>query len=354
MTLRLASRDCLWTPFVATAVLVGTCVCGVRGHDSEGALDAPRQGLAAQYPGDRGIADDPRVLFVEDFEEATIAGLHERWESVGAGEQMSFSEERPEGSRGRQSLLMDRERGDAGSLYRRLTNREGGFGADRVFARYYVRFAPDCGELHHFGTCIGGNNPPTPWPSVRAGQPTDGAKAFWSGIEPFGSAWTWDYYTYWKDMRGSPPRGQTWGNSFIHDPELKVDRGRWICIEQMIRMNDVGKSNGEQALWIDGRPVSHLKEGEPKGLWTFDKFLPGRGGEGVRWSFAKGDREHFTVPEDGAPFEGFEWRTVPALNVNFVWLYVYTAQPPGHRIQVWFDDVVVATEYIGPLADQDD
>jgi hypothetical protein len=36
--------------------------------------------------------------------------------------------------------------------------------------------------------------------------------------------------------------------------------------------------------------------------------------------------------------------------VNYVWLYVYTAKPAGHRIRVWFDDVVVATEYIGPLA----
>ena len=47
---------------------------------------------------------------------------------------------------------------------------------------------------------------------------------------------------------------------------------------------------------------------------------------------------------------GFRWRTVPDLNVNYVWLYVYTQQPAGHHIRVWFDDVVVATEYIGPMA----
>jgi hypothetical protein len=33
--------------------------------------------------------------------------------------------------------------------------------------------------------------------------------------EPFGRNWTWDYYAYWNEMRGSPPRGQTWGNSFV-------------------------------------------------------------------------------------------------------------------------------------------
>jgi len=121
--------------------------------------------------------------------------------------------------------------------------------------------------------------------------------------------------------------------------------------KQSLLMNDVGDSNGEQALWLDGKLVAHLGKGFPKGRWTFDKFEPLKGGGGVRWDDAKGDREHFEVPEGGAPFEGFRWRTVPELNVNYVWLYVYTEKEAGHRIRVWYDDVVVATEYIGPLKD---
>jgi hypothetical protein len=187
----------------------------------------------------------------------------------------------------------------------------------------------------------------------NAGFPTDGAKSFWSGIEPFGKSWTWDYYTNWSEMRGSPPRGQTWGNSFIQDKDLTVERGRWICVEQMIRMNAVGDSDGEQALWIDGKLVSHLAKGSPKGVWKFDRFYPGEGGTGIRWNREKGDREHFETPAEGAPFEGFRWRTVPELNVNFLWVYVYTEKPAGHRIRVQFDDVVVATEYIGPIKPRD-
>ena len=129
-----------------------------------------------------------------------------------------------------------------------------------------------------------------------------------------------------------------WGNSFVHDQKLKVDKGRWICVEQMIRMNDVGDSNGEQALWLDGKLVAHLGKGFPKGRWTFDKFEPGRSGSGARWNDAKDDRENFEVPEGGVPFEGYRWRAVPELNVNYVWLYVYTEKPPGHRIRVWYDD----------------
>jgi hypothetical protein len=326
---------------------VGLVLCG-SGVVGAPADPFPKEGLAARYPGDVGIERDAKVIFVENFEEESLEALWKRWDTVGDKPGMTFSTDVPAGSAGKHSLIMERDKGGPGAqLYGRLKNASGGWGYDRVFARYYVKFDPDCEWIHHFGPCLGGNVPATPWPSVKAGQPTDGAKSFWSGIEPFGKSWTWDFYTYWCDMRGSPPRGQTWGNSFIRDPQLKVAKGQWICVEQMIQMNDVGKTNGEQALWIDGKLVSHLGPGFPKGLWTYDKFTPHKGGGGIRWNHEKGGPDRFTVPEGGAPFEGIRWRTSKELNVNYVWLYIYTAQPPGHRIKVWYDDVVVATDYIG-------
>jgi hypothetical protein len=309
----------------------------------------PEKGIASRYPGDHSIEKDPKVIFVENFEQSSLDDLWKRWETVGDKPAQSFSAEKPEGSSGKQSLLMDRRTGPGPQLFRRLKNNSAGWGYNRIFARYYVKFDSDCGEIHHFGTCLGGYNPPTPWPMVNAGFPTDGAKSFWSGIEPFGRDWTWDFYTYWTEMRGSPPRGQTWGNTFVRDPNLKVEKGRWICIEQMIAMNDLGDTNGEQALWIDGKLIAHLGKGFPKGLWTYDKFTPGKGGSGVRWSNEKKGPQWFEVPAGGAPFEGFRWRTVPELNVNSLWLYIYTKKPEGHRMKVWFDDVVLATEYIGPI-----
>jgi hypothetical protein len=308
----------------------------------------PAEGLAARYPGDAGLERDPKVYFVEDFEEPTLDDLWKRWEAIADKPGQSFTDDVPPGSAGQHSLLMDRQQGPGATLYRRLKNADGGWGYDRVFARYYVKFAEDSAPLHHFGTCLGGNLPATPWASVKAGQPTDGAKSFWSGIEPYGKSWTWDYYTYWCEMRGSPPRGQTWGNNFIHDPTLTVAKNRWICVEQMIQLNDPADTNGEQALWIDGKLVSHLGKGFPKGRWIFDKFTPGQGGAGLRWNPAKGDRETLDIPAGGAPFEGFRWRTVPDLKVNYVWLYLYT-EKPADRIRVWFDHIVVAGEYIGPL-----
>ena len=179
-------------------------------------------------------------------------------------------------------------------------------------------FVPDF--HHHSQNRVGG------W---HEGPPN---KSFWTGIEPFGSAWQWDYYTYWSEMRGSPPRGQTWGNSFVRDDSLKVQKGKWTCVEVMVKMNDVGDSNGEMALWIDGKPISHLGKGFPKGKWVFDKFLKDQGGESVRWNQSKGDRENFSTTAGGEPFEGFCWRTTKDLDVNFVWAYLYiTDAPPDAR-----------------------
>ncbi|HEV8606936.1 MAG TPA: carbon-nitrogen hydrolase family protein [Tepidisphaeraceae bacterium] len=304
-------------------------------------------GIAEKYHGDRGIEKDPRVVFVEDFEEGTIDALSGRWEDVKAPQIMSFAADVPQGSSGRQSLLMTHVggKGDGGHLYRRLPK-----GLDQAYARFYVKFDPDCAPIHHFGTCIGGNNPATRWPMVKAGIPPAGDKGFWTGIEPFGESWRWDFYTYWCEMRGSPPRGQTWGNSFVRDESLKVERGRWICVEVMVKMNDLGESNGEMALWIDGRAISHLGKGFPKGKWVFDKFMANQGGESVRWNNSKGDRENFQTAAGGEPFEGFRWRTAKELDVNCVWAYLYiTGAPAGHVSKVWFDHIVVASEYIGPI-----
>lgn len=305
------------------------------------------RGIANDYPGNKNIVSDPRVLFIEDFEAPNMDTLTEGWESVRESG-LGFSERVPPGSSGSRSLSMTQLGGtnNSPSLYRRL-----GEGHDRVHARFYVWFDPDCWPVHHFGTTLGGHNPAVPWPAVKAGvrQPLD--KTFWVGVEPFGQKWTWDYYAYWGEMRGSPPAGKTWGNSFIHNPELTVEQGQWICLELMVQMNDPESRNGQLALWIDGEPVSHLREGAPKGRWTYDKFLPGRGGEGIRWDDDTRAPVRFPVAEGGEPFEGFRWRSTEALNINYLWLYLYiTTAPEGHESVVLMDDVVVATEYIGPLA----
>jgi predicted amidohydrolase len=304
-------------------------------------------GLAAKYPGDVGIDKDPKVVFVENFEHPSMDDLKKRWESVSHPEILSLADDHPSPSGGKRSLLVRHVGGksNGGHLYRRLPP-----GHDKLFVRFYVKFDRDCAPIHHFFH-VGGYNPPTPYPQGGAGSRPRGDERFSVGIEPFGRSWKWDYYTYWMEMRGSPPRGQTWGNNFLGDAKPRVARDKWVCVEAMIKMNDVGDSNGELALWIDGKRVSHLGKGFPKGKWIFDKFRPDEGGESIRWDDEKGERVNFRVPAGGKPFEGFRWRKDKRLKLNFLWLLVYiTGAPKDHVSKIWFDDVVVAREYIGPLA----
>jgi hypothetical protein len=290
-------------------------------------------GIASQYVGDEGIQDDPQAVFVENFEEGSLPAVKARWEDVYDSGVMSLDADIPAGSWGTRSLLMTHTggQGTGGHLYRRLLP-----GYDQLYLRFYVKFDPATHPIHHF-VHMGGYNPSSPWPQGGAGVRPDGTDKLSTGIEPYGSAWRWDFYTYWMHMRGNPGDPQYWGNDFINDPGLQVARGEWICVELMMKMNDPLTSyNGEQALWINGQPwtkdgqtTSHFGLGFPNGDWVWDSFIPDPG---------------------GSPFEGYQWRTVNALNLNYVWLLLYiTTAPAGHVSRVWFDNVVLAQSYIGPM-----
>jgi len=314
---------------VLTLVHLGSLSTAPRTGSSS---KSPVVGLASKYVGDVGIAKDPAVVFVEGFEGGDLEAVWSRWESLQSKEIMSLSPETPVGSGGKRSLLMTHigGQGTGGHLYRRLLP-----GYEKLHVRFYVKFDPGCYPIHHF-VHLGGYYPPTPWPQGGAGTRPKGDERFSTGVEPYGAEWRWDFYSYWMGMRSSP-EGKSWGHDFINDKSLVVDRGRWICVELMMKMNSPeAESNGEQALWIDGRPwttdgqtVSHLGQGSPRGKWVWDSFLP---------------------DPNGQPFEGFRWRSTDDLNLNYLWLLLYiTKAPPGHVSKVWFDDIVVARDYIGPM-----
>ncbi len=301
----------------------------------ETSLPEGDKGIAAKYPGDKGIEEDPSIIFVEKFDEDSLEAVFERWDNNGGKEIMSLAADAPESSADGTSLLLTHigGEGNGGQLYRRLLP-----GHKQVFARFYVKFDPDCAQIHHFGTHLGGYNPPTPWPQGGAGTRPDGDKRFTTGVEPYGNNWNWDFYSYWQGMRVHGDGGY-WGTPFLTDgSKPKVEKGKWICVEMMMKMNDpVDEANGEQAFWIDGKlwrrdgqVVSHIGPDFPKGRWTGGWWRPESESEGS--------------------FEGFQWRTSEELAVNYVWAYLYmTRAPDGHVSKVWFDNIVIAKDYIGPI-----
>ncbi len=70
---------------------------------SAGAADHP-QGVAGKYVGDAGIAEDPNVVFAENFEAGSLEVVTARWESAQNASILSLSDEVPEASGGELNL----------------------------------------------------------------------------------------------------------------------------------------------------------------------------------------------------------------------------------------------------------
>ena len=291
-------------------------MCAVRAEDAgvEPKLVPTRyrgEGLAARYPGDVGIGGDRRVVLAESFESGD---LRRRWKSINKYPgQLSLVGGKTEVHGGRRALKISYLRGEntGGHLYTSLDP-----GHERLFFRFYVRFPEGHGYVHHF-VHMTGYDPPTPWPQGGAGQRPRGDERFSTGIDVFGD-WgrskppgRWGFYSYWCEMKPSGD-GRYWGNSPKGGKHVPVVTDRWICVEFMIRLNTVGKRDGEQAFWIDGKCAGH---------WT-----------------------------------GYRWRTDPKLRINGIWLLYYMTDAAVRRSRgvpkdehIFFDDIVVATEYIGPM-----
>jgi hypothetical protein len=274
-------------------------------------------GIAAQYPGDEGIEKDPRVLFVEDFETGTLEETAARWGGHRVQGTWDLSDDLAAPSPGKKSLHMtvgpDGPKNHSGAYLYTHTR-----GVDKLHARFYVKFHPKHGYLHHFVFLIA-DREPTPWPKGWAGSKPAGDSHFLSSIEPW-SYWgkvaapgAWNFYSYWQEMKPDG-RGDYWGNGFDagHDP---IPRGQWICMEAMIKANTPDASDGEQAFWMDGKLVAH--------------------------------------------FKNIRWRSTDLLKLNSFWLEYDVCEnsakhnndptPQDRQYECWFDDVVLATDYIGPV-----
>jgi hypothetical protein len=273
-------------------------------------------GLAAKYPGDAGIGDDPAVLFAENFESGDFARWDERRGSA------AISATRPNAGRWCTQMSMESGRNQGGDTIKWFMP-----GADCVYARFYVRFSPDYQYSHHF-VWLSANQARNKWSSFgKAGRKPDGTY-YSTGMEPW-FAWgrnpppgEVNLYTYYLDMAIDPKMDRYWGNGFFPPGPGKGEAAgaarvipqldRWQCWEFMIQANTAPeKADGRQAMWVDGQPAGE--------------------------------------------FTGIRWRTDLDLKVNCFWLqhYGYDPSDPTKRYwkqsqSVWFDDIVIAREYVGP------
>jgi hypothetical protein len=330
----------------AAAVGVGamlTSGCGAEAASGRNLTSLPEGcGLSARRPGDVGIEGDPAVLFAENFEAGEMDDLAGRWEDVkGLAEGvLAFSRDVPPASSGKRSLQVTATLGanDGGHMYTRLPRP-----VDQVFVRFYVKFPAEAEYIHHF-VHLGGYYPPTPYPQGGAGTRPRGDERVTVGIEPYGrygeyrAPGIWHFYCYWQDMKISAD-DKYWGNGLAPAAPQVVPRGRWQCVEVMLKLNSAPEeADGELALWLDGKLAGHFAKGVARSRWT---------GEGFQ-----------LVDNGGESFEGFRWRNSTDLKINFFWLLHYVTEgalrqnrveQPHPVNRVWFDDIVVSTQYIGPI-----
>jgi hypothetical protein len=273
---------------------------------------ASRNGLAARYPRDRGIEQDPAVVMATSFESALwwkewgYSGFRGTSERVREASALGF--EPLEGNALQVGIPAGKNLGlDLGY---RLADRLGKE-PEEIYFRYYLRLASDWNP-----TTDGGKLPGISATYGRAG---------WGGRKSDGdTGWSMRGMFFKQPDATSPYRGFTPIGSYAYHPDNEdlwgdawawsggglamLERNRWYCIEQYVKVNTIGRKDAVLRAWVDGRLV-----------------------------FERGD---------------FRLRDVPTIRIEQIWMNVYyggTAPAPAD-LHLFIDQVVIAREYIGPMA----
>jgi len=271
---------------------------------------APIEGIAAAYPGDVGITDHASVLLASDFEaddwgNAWTSGTSDTTIArVDASEGNGFAPHA--GSALRVQVTAGSNYG-ASLIYKYMD--ETGAEPDEGYFRYYLRIGEDWnptdgGKLPGFSGTYGVAG----W----GGRPVDGtdgwsARGTYRTVVPDGNPLARHSaignYVYHADMAGQYGDVDLW----LQGCAGLLDKNRWYAVETYIKLNTPTQNDGIIRGWVDGRLAY----------------------ERTDW----------------------RWRDIDTLKVEQVWMNFYhggTAVPPTD-LHVYIDNVVIATEYIGPM-----
>lgn len=286
-------------------------------HADPGLALLPRpevMGLALEHPGDRGIDEHPDVLFATAFEQEN---WRDDWTSGAEGEAaqrlMTASHDPELGFeplQGKALRVVIPEGGHSGSNLRHQFAQTLGSEPEELYFRYYLRLAESWQPRVQGGKLPGlaGTYGRAGW----GGRMSDGFNG-WSmrgsfavavpapnplaGLLPVGT------YAYFGDMSGRYGATWHWNRAALG----VLERNRWYCIEQHVRLNSPEQHDGVLEVWIDGRKA-----------------------------FQKRD---------------ILYRKTPELRIEEIWMNVYhggTARA-AQDLHLYIDSVVAARRYIGPL-----
>lgn len=289
-----------------------------------GGLPEGDNGIAAKHPGDVGISGDSAVLFADDFESyAQASDLWSRWDNVFQMSETRIATEAENLYAGKQALefKLPQQTDELSNAVDKVVAPE----RDVLFLRYYSKFEPpfDVVGSSHNGSMISAhyyvNGQATP------GVKADGTNKFLANLENWrGEATTaspgqlniYIYHPEQRDVWGDHffPTGLVmpntslpydFGPDFVSRPDVIPELGKWYCYEYMVKANTPGLRDGRIAIWLDGKLT--------------------------------------------ADFGNLRLRDVDTLKIDRFGLSFHVKANPNGETRKWYDNVVAATAYIGPL-----
>jgi FG-GAP-like repeat len=296
-------------------------------------------GIAARYRGDKNIASHPAVIFADDFESYTSPNqLTNNWDAAYQLPNIRIATEPNNVYSGSKSLefSLPISTNEVSNAAKKTINPT----QDTVFIRAYTKFDPG---YQVTGSNHNGLRLSAQYPGPGRRPPPDGTGFFLFTLQnliagnprPGESAPGFTHlYSYWPRQRsafgdhwyptglvvpfrsGIGEDGQPIGNrgDWLAFPSQYPDfnpranflpqRGRWYCYELMVRANTPGQNNGEVKFWIDGTVI--------------------------------GDFPNLFV------------RSISTLKIDEALIGLH-ARRSDRVNKKWYDNVVIATQYIGPM-----
>jgi len=297
---------------------------GSGGSSGAGSLPEGDTGIAAKHPGDIGIETDPAVIFADGFEDDSLpADLNRKWDAVYQNQDIRIATETGNVYRGSKALefTVPQQNAELSNATDKVLTQE----RDVLFLRYYSKFQPpfDVVGSSHNGSSISAhyfiNGQATP------GVPADGTNKFlanledWRGDVATPSPGPLNIYLYHPEQRSQwgdhffPPgtvlpnssQPFAFGPDFKSRPDVTPELDRWYCYEYMVQANTPGQRNGRIAFWLDGKLL--------------------------------------------ADFPNLRLRDVDTLKIDRFGLSFHIGSNPAGATKKWYDNVVAASSYIGPV-----
>jgi hypothetical protein len=291
--------------------------------DADSDADADGDGIAADYPGDQGIGADPRVVFADDFESYGDGGdLTDRWDDVYHDVAITRTAENVyAGAQALEFYVPQQDDEHSNTVAQRLETEY-----DVLYLRFYTRYDPNfdvVGSSHNGGGIsahyyVDGQATP--------GIPADGTNKYlieleaWRGEEQEPNPGSLNVYIYHPEQRSEWgdhffPDGTVlpftykpgdFGPDFVARDNVVPELGRWYCFEVMLRANTPAQRDGQITVWVDGVIA--------------------------------------------ADFPNLRLRDVPELTIDRFNLSLHIGSNTRGATFKWYDNVVAATEYIGPMS----